>query len=400
MVLNITAFEIKMVLSPTNVPIPISPAEPPISVDMIPVDDSSSLLFTAPLLPTQVPLPASPINSPSSDLPFGPYQSQTELASFKSPLVSSESFIKYQASQGVESPRPIRTRQNTANGRVVPTFRVVSSPEKAERLTLGPMLDTLQSKLIGLTEESQGVTGRDLDDLEASVRGLGIRNETLRIEPNIERILTPPPSFWSPPPLSAIIRTSALLPSPNVRMSGLSDPIARTSSAALPIATREIQAPLQRPMSVPASSDALRTGDVGDVRRAWGFKSANGEAGTGKSFAGDWTQCMVIDLSDEEDEGEGAEVEDSEGEDNGSHTQMANGHSAPGASKTLVHGGAVAEGWAMDRTRNGRTNQRWRDVGNTRGGAEYYMHKGGSNSSSGSGACPICEVPAILILTH
>ncbi|KAF8596126.1 hypothetical protein BDV93DRAFT_548520 [Ceratobasidium sp. AG-I] len=382
----------KMVLPPTSVPIPVSPAEPPISlepskrVETMSVNNSNSPLFAVPVSPTQVPLPSSPVGSPSSNLPFSPSQSQTALASFISPLVSSESFIKYQASQGVESPRPIRTRQNTANGRVGPTFRVVSSPEKAERLTIGPVLETLEPKSANLVDESHGAYGRGLNGSGASLRGLGICNETLRVEPNIERILTPPPSFWSPPPLSAIIRTSALLPSANLRMSGLADPIARTSSAALPVAIREVPVSLQRPMSVPASNDMLRAGVSGDVHRAWSCELANGGVGVGKSFAGDWTQCMVIDLSDEEDEGEGAEMDDSEGEDDGSRPQMANGRSAKRDAEGLVGDCTGAEGQTTDRVTDNRANQRRRDVRNVREGAEYYMHQGGSNSSSGSAA--------------
>ncbi|CUA74815.1 hypothetical protein RSOLAG22IIIB_11512 [Rhizoctonia solani] len=57
-------------------------------------------------------------------------------------------------------------------------------------------------------------------------------------------------------------------------------------------------------MSVPPSGDPLRVGDSDDVRRVWSCQPATAELPPVKSFAGDWRQSMVIELSDEEEEEE------------------------------------------------------------------------------------------------
>ncbi|QRW23893.1 WNK lysine deficient protein kinase 2 [Rhizoctonia solani] len=145
-----------------------------------------------------------------------------------------------------------------------------------------------------------------------------LKSEGLKLEPQLERILTPPPAFWSPPPNSTVIRTSAplpLLPAANV-----STPTARATSVSIPSA-RTSSAPPLRPMSVPPPGDSLRVGESEDVRRAWSCQPATAELPPVKSFAGDWRQCMVIELSDEEEEEEEttdtdfSELEDEEVDD-------------------------------------------------------------------------------------
>ncbi|KAG9079336.1 hypothetical protein FRC06_007815, partial [Ceratobasidium sp. 370] len=236
--------EVSAPTSPANIPLPPSP------------------LYVLPLSPAQIALPPSPVSSPELAPPFAPSSAAKEPAPTISPLISSESFMKYRVSQGIQSPRPMRTRENTVSGRIAPTFRLISSPEKADRLVLGPRLDT--------TGESPE---RGLDAPTSHI-------DNLKPDPTIERILTPLPSFWSPPPLSAVVRTSVPL---------------------LPAAPAgPLRVPL-RPMSVPPSGAGETQAD--EVRRAWSCElPVNVEVRLGKSFAGDWSQCMVIDVSDEEDE--------------------------------------------------------------------------------------------------
>ncbi|KAH7332557.1 hypothetical protein B0J17DRAFT_151513 [Rhizoctonia solani] len=85
----------------------------------------------------------------------------------------------------------------------------------------------------------------------------------------------------------------------------------RAASMSLPT-TRTSSAPPLRPMSVPPSDDHLRVGDSDDVRRVWSCQPATAELPPVKSFAGDWRQSMVIELSDEEEEEEEEETTDTD----------------------------------------------------------------------------------------
>ncbi|KAF8747679.1 hypothetical protein RHS02_00035, partial [Rhizoctonia solani] len=286
----------------------LSPSKTPISAAEVPLPPSPILLPTnhqkePSFMASQVPDPPSPCNV---SLPISPPQSPGLCAPVNhsappiSSLISSDSLIRYHASQGIQSPRPIRTRQNTQSGRVVPTLRLISSPDMVD-----PQLDvgTPQTECTEKTEcaSEGGVTS--VDD-QAS-----LKNEGLKLEPQLERILTPPPAFWSPPPNSTVIRTSAplpLLPAANV-----STPTARATSVSIPSA-RTSSAPPLRPMSVPPPGDSLRVGESEDVRRAWSCQPATAELPPVKSFAGDWRQCMVIELSDEEEEEEEEETTDTD----------------------------------------------------------------------------------------
>ncbi|CAE6456947.1 unnamed protein product [Rhizoctonia solani] len=235
--------------------------------------------------PRNVPLPLSPPQSPSL-CPTGNHSSPIISA-----LVSSDSMMRYRASQGIQSPRPIRTRQNTQSGRVVPTLRLISSPDGIDPQ---PDVDITQAEF---AEKMHAALERSTTPLDEQAN---LKGEGLKLEPQLERILTPPPAFWSPPPNSAVIRTSAPLPS--LPAGNVSTPT-RATSISLP-AARTSSAPPLRPMSVPPSGDSLRVGDSEDVRRAWSCQPATAELPSVKSFAGDWRQCMVIEVSDDEEEEE------------------------------------------------------------------------------------------------
>ncbi|CAE6459671.1 unnamed protein product [Rhizoctonia solani] len=280
----------KTPVSPTQVLLPPSPVLSPV----VPQKEAS---FVPPV--AKLPDPPSPRNVP---LPLSPLQSPTlcTTANLSSPTVSSlltsDSFMRYCSSRGIESPRPIRTRQNTISGRVIPTLRLISSPERID-----PQSETGASQVdpAGETQEALGGGAIPMDE-RASLKTGG-----LKLEPQLERILTPtpPPAFWSPPPHSAVIRTSAPLPLlPGLNLP-TSSPTTRAASISLP-ATRAASALPLRPMSVPPPGDSVRVGDSDDVRRAWSCQPATAELPPVKSFAGDWTQSMVIELSDEEEEEE------------------------------------------------------------------------------------------------
>ncbi|CAE6353455.1 unnamed protein product [Rhizoctonia solani] len=288
------------ILSPSKTP--ISPAQVPLppSPVLVPISPQKETSFIVPLVaklsnpssPRSVLLPLSPPQSPS--LCATTNHSSPVISS----LISSDSLMRYRASQGIQSPRPIRTRQNTQSGRVVPTLRLISSPDGIDPQ---PGVDTTQTELAEKTKVALERGATPLDE-QAS-----LKSEGLKLEPQLERILTPPPAFWSPPPNSAVIRTSA--PLPLLPAANISTPA--TASISLP-ATRTSSAPPLRPMSVPPPGDCLRVGESEDVRRAWSCQPATAELPPIKSFAGDWKQCMVIELSDEEEEEEEEETTDTD----------------------------------------------------------------------------------------
>ncbi|CAE6454537.1 unnamed protein product [Rhizoctonia solani] len=275
----------------------LNPPKAPISPTLVPLPPSPVALgnqasFRAPALPSahNVPLPLSPPQSPTL----------CTTANCLSPavpsLISSDSFMRYRASQGIESPRPIRTRQNTCSGHVIPTLRLISSPERVDPPS---GTDALPTDPAGETQEALEIATTPADERSS------LKPNGLKLDPQLERVLTPtpPPAFWSPPPHSAVVRTSAPLPLLPAATISLSSPTTRAASISLP-ATRTVSAPPLRPMSVPPSGDSLRVGDSDDVRRAWSCQPATAELPLVKSFAGDWRQSMVIELSDEEEEEE------------------------------------------------------------------------------------------------
>ncbi|KAG8698625.1 hypothetical protein FRC11_014292, partial [Ceratobasidium sp. 423] len=281
----------KTPVSPTQALLPPSPILSPI----VPRKEAS---FVSPPV-ARLPDPPSPRNVP---LPLSPPRSPTLCTTANpslpavSSLISPNSFMRYRTSRGIESPRPMRTRQNTSSGRVIPTLRLISSPERID-----PRSEADASQ-VGPAEETQEALG---GGATPSDERASLKSEGLKLEPQLERILTPtpPPAFWSPPPHSAVIRTSAplpLLPALNV---STSSPTTRAASISLPTTRMASGLPL-RPMSVPPPGDSARVGDSDDVRRAWSCQPATSELPPVKSFAGDWTQSMVIELSDEEEEEE------------------------------------------------------------------------------------------------
>ncbi|KAG8780906.1 hypothetical protein FRC12_022460 [Ceratobasidium sp. 428] len=367
----------KATLSPTEVSTPIDPSPiesqmetvstPDLSVGIpappsptsVPLPPSPILL--PPLSPTQVALPPSPVHSPTRALPFASPSTVKEPAPTVSPLVSSESFMKYRVSQGIESPRPMRTRQDTVSGRVVPTFRLISSPEKGDQLVLGPRLDLAGGAEVGLGAP-----------------------HNLKPDPAIERILTPPPSFWSPPPLSAVVRTSA------------------------PLLT--ITGPV-RAMSVPPGAGAGAGAGAGDtqlddVRRAWSCEPPVGvEVRVGKSFAGDWSQCMVIDVSDEEEEGDlvtdaSPSEDESELEDEGEDEVGRNGWGGASGPKDLADSRAAE--CLRDVVEVPERDEVERDLRDTmdyprRGASKYYISGGSSGSGSASGVNAVEAVQNVIV---
>lgn len=351
-------------MSPARVPIPLSP----IGIFPSLLNNAVSILspILAPLSPCNVPLPPSPCNVPLPPSPPPCPTANKSSSPIMSSLMSSDSLMRYKASQGIESPRPMRTRQNTVNGCVVPTFRLISSPEKIDRRSV---METLDAKNQVLSE------GGVVPD-EAPVQ-VANPHSNLRPEPKVERILTPPPPFWSPPPLSTVIRTSApLLPAVNMPSSTT---VARKGSVSLP-ATRTLSAPPLRPMSVPASNESLRVGGSDEVRRAWSCEPPTAKSQPVKSFAGDWNQCMVIDISDEEDELESTDPESSEDEEDelldrsvsGGFTRVletvpSSGVESDAGSRVKLWGASLAqeESWA----------------------ARHSLNKGGVSVGMGSGRC-------------
>ncbi|CAE6423664.1 unnamed protein product, partial [Rhizoctonia solani] len=295
---NIAPDPSKAPISPTQVPLPPSRVASPI----IPREEApfAPPVAKSPDLPSprHVPLPLSPPGSPTV------YTQANRPSPIVSSLISSDSFTRYCASQGIESPRPIRTRQNTCSGRVIPTLRLISSPDRID-----PQSETNTSQADPI-EKTQGAleVATTLLDERASLKAEG-----LKLDPQLERILTPtpPPAFWSPPPHSAVIRTSAPLPMLPAANVSTSSPTSRAASIPLPT-TRTASAPPLRPMSVPPSDDSLRVGDSDDVRRVWSCQPATAELPPVKSFAGDWRQSMVIELSDEEEEEEEEETTDTD----------------------------------------------------------------------------------------
>ncbi|CAE7110744.1 unnamed protein product [Rhizoctonia solani] len=279
---NTAPYPIKTPICPTRVPLPPSPI-------LTPVVLGNKATLRAPPVPSphNIPLPLSPPGFRNTNDPSSPIVSS---------LISSDSFVRYRTSQGIESPRPIRNRQNTISGRVIPTLRLISSPDRVDPQS---ETDASQSDPTETTQEASEIGTTPADERP------NLKPEGLKLDPQLERILTPtpPPAFWSPPPHSAVVRTSAplpLLPAANISSSS---PTTRAASISLP-ATRTTSAPPLRPMSVPPSGDSLRVGDSDDVRRAWSCQPATTELPPVKSFAGDWGQCMVIELSDSEEEEE------------------------------------------------------------------------------------------------
>ncbi|KAG8737888.1 hypothetical protein FRC10_007559 [Ceratobasidium sp. 414] len=332
--------------SPANIPLPPSP------------------LHAFPLSPERIALPPLPVCSPELAPPPPQSPGAKEPASTISPLVSSESLMKYHVSQGIQSPRPMRTRQNTVSGRVVPTFRLISSPEKADRLVLGPRLGTTD----GSHSQSEGGL-----DAPAS------RIDNLKPDPTIERILTPPPSFWSPPPLSAAVRTSVPL---------------------LPAAPAGPSRVLLRPMSVPPSGAG--EAQLDGVRRAWSCEPPmNVEVRVGRSFAGDWSQCMVIDVSDDEGDlvTDASPSEDESELEDEVEAEIERGESRRkdlGGSRVGECLGEVVE--MVERDEPGRDSADSVEyIRSGSGASKYYLSKGSSSSASASGVNAVEAVQSAIV---
>ncbi|KAJ1300315.1 hypothetical protein OPQ81_005136 [Rhizoctonia solani] len=263
---------IKIPVSPVRIPLPPSPLPTlVVSQKEAPFVDPPVAKALDPPSPRNVPLPLSPPQSPTL------CTMANHSAPIVSTLVSSDYFRRYHASQGIESPRPIRTRQNTNCGHVIPTLRLISTPEGIDPHSES---DDLQADSAEETQEA----------LESGVTPLNerasLKSEGLKPDPQLERILTPtpPPDFWSPPPHSAVIRTSAPLPllppSERIILESYTGGIDFTSGHSYGIC------------SAPSP----------DVCPALCCQPATTELPPVKSFAGDWRQCMVIELSDEEEE--------------------------------------------------------------------------------------------------
>ncbi|QRV96713.1 WNK lysine deficient protein kinase 2 [Ceratobasidium sp. AG-Ba] len=320
---------------PHQAPAPPSPAD-------IPLPPSPPVALV--LSPAQIPLPPSPDTSSALEISIVSPSLTNDPISVVSPLVSSESFMKYRASRGIESPRPVRTRQNTVAGRTVPTFRLISSPEKADRVVVGPTLDA------PATDKSHVQPG----GLDAP--------ESLKPDPAIERIITPPPSFWSPPPLSPAVRTSApLLPAPTTGSS-------------------------RRTMSVPPPGGEAQ---ADDTRRAWSCEPPVAvDARVGRSFAGDWSQSMIIEVSDEEDEGD--MLTDASSSEDESELEEDGVESIDDAPKDLEI--SKVEERPSDLVETAEREEIARVQGDVvgciraaGGASRYYSSKTAPNSSSGSG---------------
>ncbi|QRV82727.1 WNK lysine deficient protein kinase 2 [Ceratobasidium sp. AG-Ba] len=320
---------------PHQAPAPPSPAD-------IPLPPSPPIALV--LSPAQIPLPPSPDISSTLGISTASPSLTNDPISVVSPLVSSESFMKYRASRGIESPRPVRTRQNTVAGRTVPTFRLISSPEKTDRLVVGPTLDAPPT-----------------DKIHVQPGGLDAP-ESLKPDPAIERIITPPPSFWSPPPLSPAVRTSApLLPAPTTGSS-------------------------RRTMSVPPPGGEAQ---ADDTRRAWSCEPPVAvDVRVGRSFAGDWSQSMIIEVSDEEDEGD--MVTDASSSEDESELEEDGVESVDDAprdfeiSKVEERPNDLVE--TTEREEIARVQGDVVDCIRAAGGASrYYSSKTAPNSSSGSG---------------
>ncbi|KAG9122523.1 hypothetical protein FRC07_001057 [Ceratobasidium sp. 392] len=148
---------------------------------------------------------------------------------------------------------------------------------------------------------------------------------------------------------------------------------------------------------------------IDEVRRAWSCEPpVNVEVRVGRSFAGDWSQCMVIDVSDEEDEEDmvtdaspsedESELEDESQEEMGraDWERRTSGHkdlAGSGAGKCLRD---VVESPERDEVE--------REPGDTidyfkggRGASKYYIGGGGPSAGSGSGANAVEAVQSAIV---
>ncbi|KAG8695268.1 hypothetical protein FRC08_007926 [Ceratobasidium sp. 394] len=154
-------------------------------------------------------------------------------------------------------------------------------------------------------------------------------------------------------------------------------------------------------MSVPPSGAG--EAQVDEVRRAWSCEPpVNVEVQVGRNFAGDWSQCMVIDVSDDEDEGDlgtdaSSSADESELEDEEVQAEKdENRRKVLGGSRAGECLGGMVK--MLERDEPGRDCADAAGYIRSRSGAsKYYLSKGGSSSSSGSGANAVEAVQSAIV---
>ncbi|KAG9119403.1 hypothetical protein FRC07_005584 [Ceratobasidium sp. 392] len=148
---------------------------------------------------------------------------------------------------------------------------------------------------------------------------------------------------------------------------------------------------------------------IDEVRRAWSCEPpVNVEVRVGRSFAGDWSQCMVIDVSDEEDEEDmvtdaSPSEDESELEDE-SQEEMGRREWERRTSRHKDLAGSGVGKCLRDVVETPERDEVERECGDTidyfkggRGASKYYIGGGGSSAGSGSGANAVEAVQSAIV---
>ncbi|KAF8749692.1 hypothetical protein RHS01_09892 [Rhizoctonia solani] len=135
-----------------------------------------------------------------------------------------------------------------------------------------------------------------------------LKSEGLKLEPQLERILTPPPLFGLLRRIQLSYERRPVTVAPCCKRIHAN----RASNVCFNSERSYLICSASSADVCPPPGDSLRVGESEDVRRAWSCQPATAELPPVKSFAGDWRQCMVIELSDEEEEEEEEETTDTD----------------------------------------------------------------------------------------